>query len=286
MILKIIKNETFAKMHIIKNLFFCLIKFSLLGSIFSALPNECSRNLYVKIGAGGSFSQKAGIKVDNRFWDFAPEGYNEDIGNSEFYTVCFGYKILRFFKTDLEVSVRPSFKYKKFQSSSLGTQLGFIGTKTRFFRLSNTSIMGNFYLYASGLSDNLIFDVENYFSIEPFIGVGIGVAYNTINDFHSVLARTTNSNGLRLHVVGTVLPEFTKKTFAAQATFGLEFLAFDERLGIDLGYRFFYGGKIETNNFATSLNTHLLTKAATVPPWTGKLKSNEFFINLKLFFDF
>lgn len=268
-----------------KNIYLKVLCLSLLAPVLKA---ENCNNFFVTLGTGGSFSTKSNMCVDNRYWDPAPEGYKSSLGNSELYTVGLGYKFSPLFAATVETGIRPMFKYKKFQSAAPGSQVANLGAKNRIFRLSNTSLMANAYFYGEGINECLAFKMDDCLSLQPFFGLGIGLSYNTMYDFHSVLQNVTiNSNGLLLNEVANVMTHFTKRALAAQATVGLEFL-YRENFALNFGYRYFYGGKIKSNNYVTSSTTpesQIESKAYTVPTWTGKLQSNEFFINFQVFLE-
>jgi len=96
---------------------------------------------YISIGGGYSWSSMASINVDTRIWDPAPQGYDANLNSTEFYQLAYGYNITPLFTTEVDIVYRPEYKYKKFQTSTSAGTPGFLGTKTRFFNLSNLSFM-------------------------------------------------------------------------------------------------------------------------------------------------
>ena len=67
----------------------------------------CTNPFFLKFSIGGSFSRKADICVDQRFWDPSPQSYNAKLGNSEVYSVMFGFIHNSYLNCAVEVSRRP-----------------------------------------------------------------------------------------------------------------------------------------------------------------------------------
>ncbi len=234
-------------------------------------------NLYLIAGVGGSFTRCADICVDLNFWDAAVEGYNAQLGKSELYTIGLGYQAHAALRTTFEASFRPSLSYCKFQTGINEGEANFLGNKTRYFNLSNASLMFNAYIDGAGITPGLDLNIGCDFHIQPFIGAGIGLSYNKIYNFHSVT--TTLANAIS-YTVGSAMVSTKHRTFSWQAFAGLE-VARTSFCSLDIGYRYFDGGKIKSNNWALAV-----LPPQTTSPWTGKLRANEFFVNFNLFKDF
>jgi hypothetical protein len=144
-------------------------------------------SLYFKLGSGGSYSMQADINNPNpAFWDASPQGYNGDIGQSALFSAAMGYNYSKRISTDFEFIYHPSFNYTKYQTSTATNTIFFNGDKTRYFNLESDSIMWNMYFHGKGYSDALTYQVHNNIFVEPFIGGGIGAAFNTVSNFHSI----------------------------------------------------------------------------------------------------
>lgn len=236
-------------------------------TIAHALPAENNHPFFITLGTGASFSNNADIKVDNTIWDPAPEGYNSKLGKSWFYTLAAGYKFTPLISGSIETNFRPSFKYSKYQSNVPGaTTPYYYGAKTRKFALDSTAVLANITLHGEGL--NLFTKLNSNTTLQPFAGAGAGVAYNKVSDFYSVLQDNSQT------ITSTMEPK-TKTSFAWQVNAGLEF-KYKERTGLSLGYRYFDGGKFESNNYLTSINL-------AVPAWQGNLTAHEVFLNLNYY---
>lgn len=240
--------------------------------------NNTNHRLFVLLGSGGSFSRNSDISVNLQQWDPAVQGYNARLNNSVLYTAGIGYQLSCLMSIDFEITSRPSYSYNKFQSPVPGSSTpGFLGSKTRKFDLKNVSALINVFLHGSGL--NLFYDVGHATIIEPFIGGGLGLSYHILDNFHSVLVTSPvpGSNN-----VSSIMNANTTSTFAWQLLIGLA-LVNNCQWGVDVGYRYFNGGKFESNNYLINVPSGL-TQPLTVSPWKGTLTADEVFLDLKYYF--
>lgn len=170
--------------------------------------NKChyrhdDKPFFITVGTGASWSGSDKIEVDHvtaadqagtKFWDGAVEGYNDHRNASELYTVGLGYHWNDWLSTGVELTHRPSYSYKQAQTQATAAPLDNVeglehfGPKTRYFDLKNTSITFNIDLRAGGFSDCMSWSVCENFQIQPIIGFGVGIAYNRIENFHSISA--------------------------------------------------------------------------------------------------
>lgn len=234
------------------------------------------QNLYLIAGVGGSFTRCADLCVDTKVWDPAVQGYDARLGKSELYTIGLGYQAHPALRGTFEASFRPSLRYCKYQTGINEGQPNFLGNKTRHFNLSNASLMFNAYIDGAGLTPWLCLNFCR-FSIQPFVGAGVGVSYNKVHNFHSVT--TTPANSLELTVASAEVAR-KQRSFSWQAFAGVQ-AACSSCCSIDLGYRYFDGGKLRTNNWAFAL-----LPAQTTSPWRGKIRAHEFIANFNLFKEF
>lgn len=230
---------------------------------------------YLKLGTGASFSSKADISVDTRVWDPSPNGYNATLKNSELYELGVGYSFSPLWSLEITGTTRPSYRYRKFQQSQTANTPGFLGDKTRFFKLTSHDILLNL-LLDTGICDRLAYSFGES-KLRPILGAGLGAAYNTVRDFHSKTAQAVSQNP-PLFSVATIMNNHTKTSFAYQLFTGLR-LTCRERFNIDLGYRYFNGGRFLSNSYIVDVATNLPTPI-TVPAWRGKLKAQEVFLSL------
>ncbi|MCL4380099.1 hypothetical protein M1466_01220 [Candidatus Dependentiae bacterium] len=219
------------------------------------------------VNSGYSWSTKANICANPSFWDPAPEGYNARVGNSAFYSAGIGYQPWCFpLLLMFSAVTRPSYKYCKFQSSL--TVSGDIGSKTRFFNVSNNVFL--FAVFINKINPWWCWHVGCNSSIAPFIGGGVGVAYNSVDNVHTVLP-TQQPGGF--NDVLSIMNKNTKSSIAAQAEIGLA-IACNESVVFDIGYRFFYGGQFATNNYVVNIPGGF-TRPSLAPAWSGRLMANE-----------
>lgn len=226
-----------------------------------------AKNVFITVGSGYSWSTHPDISVDTSFWDASPQGYNSSLGNSAIFNAEAGYIANPWLSFGLGVSYRGDYSYSQFQTSTAMNTPGFSSDKTRYFDLNSTALMANLYLNKFGNTHYLNYQFTPTIGIHPFVGAGIGVAYNEMTDFHSVLDNGTD--------VSSVMADNTEKSFAYQAMAGL-MLELNKALSIDAGYRYFNGGDIQSNDYLQTA-----TGASVVAPaWTGTLQSNEVFLEI------
>lgn len=259
---------------------FCLLSITARASEVLPDSKACVDDklpVFLILGTGAAFSNNANISANNSVWDTAEQGYNARLGNSEFYTAGIGVSFTPLVAASLEATRRPSFSYSKYQTppDSASSTPGFLGDKTRYFDLANTSVMANLLLNGQGLDWTLA--PTNNISISPFVGLGAGVSYNEVSNFHSVLPITNSST--TGSTVASVMSSNTTSAFAWQAMLGVD-MRYKQKFGVEIGYRYFDGGVFHTNNYIQADNTAL---AGEVPPWKGRLTTNEAFLNLKYY---
>jgi len=218
---------------------------------------------YIQLGSGGSYSMKANIYANPVDWDAAPQGYNAPIGSSALYSAAFGYRLSPLFSSDIEYVYRPSFSYARYQTPPKKNAILFVGDVTRHFSLESNSLMGNLYVHGSGVSDALVYNLMNDYYLEPFIGGGLGVSFNTMANFKSL-----KPVGL---YVSYALASF-RTAFSGQASAGLRMYS-KSKSSLEVGYRYYNGGSFTSQDF-------VLDGANVLTPWKGTVQSNEFFIRL------
>lgn len=257
-----------------------LTSFFLITNVAAAPNYKCS-SLFLLLGTGASFSNRASISADSP-WDPANQGYNANLGQTAFYTAGIGYQFNPLISVDIEATIRPSYSYSKFQTTSpQAASPGDLGIKTRKFDLANTNAMANIIVNGQGL--NLFAKLGPCTILQPFVGLGAGVAYNTVSNFRSILA-TGPAAAPTSRDVSSLMDPYTNATFAWQAFAGVEVIH-AQTWGVDLAYRYYDGGIFKSNNYLTNVLTGGgFTLPITVPRWNGRLTANEAYLNLKYFF--
>lgn len=252
---------------LMKNLRSALLIFGILSS-FELLALPCTDSCpYLLVEGGGSYPLKTHFNPPPP-WDPSPEGYSKKLRKSEMLGGGIGFELCSFLAAELKIDHRNSFKYKKFQSS---TQLQ--GNKIRSFELKNTTVMADFLFYGSGILDSCLKRCDS-FTIDPYVNIGLGLAYNSIDNFRSLQITTGK-------VFSMMLP-YTKKSFAYQLGIGFDVCLCD-MFSIGLGYRFLETTKLRSNRFIIdNPDSPLVTSGIVAPVWKGKFKTNEFFLRLKI----
>ncbi|WP_419420759.1 outer membrane protein [Legionella sp. D16C41] len=227
---------------------------------------------FASIGTGYSWTEKPGIKnPDPTFWDFANEGYDASIGDRGFYTFAVGKSIQEYIDVSVLYLNHEVFDYQKFQTGQSGGQTGFSGNaRTRFFQLANRALLVNGFLhpdpYWSGFAT---------IGITPFIGGGIGYAYNQVRHFQTVGTQVVD--GTAIGSTTSIGSDTGHDSFAWQGSAGLSFRTTQSHLGVNLGYRYFDGGKFHgpSRIYANS------DGFANGRSWRGHVKANQLFFEIQ-----
>ncbi len=224
--------------------------------------------VYVNVGSGGSYSLTSDIYADPVFWDAAPQGYNAALGSTALYSVALGYQVSPLLSADVEYIYRPKYSYSRYQTPPKRDASFFVGNVTRNFNLESNSLMVNAYLHGAAFPDMLVYKMGHEYFIEPFIGGGLGVSFNTMSNFKSL-----KPDGF---YVSYALDNF-RTSLSGQASAGLR-LYNQSNFSLEAGYRYYNGGTFTSQNFVLD-GTNLLT------PWKGAVQANEFFLRLSYSFD-
>jgi opacity protein-like surface antigen len=238
------------------------------GAVFSGTmgpvdSNELNPSVYIKLGSGGSYSMNADIFADPAFWDASPQGYNGNIGHTAIYSAALGYNYSPLISGDIEYIYRPSYSYSKYQTSTATGTVDFNGDKTRRFDLQSNSLMANLYLHGAALSDSLHVDLWNTYTLEPFVGGGLGVSFNDVMRFYSI--RTDG-------VYTAIEPGNFRTSLAWQFSAGLQLMN-QRNFNLAAGYRYYHGGTFSSSNF-------VILSQVYAAPWKGTVQANEFFVTV------
>lgn len=244
---------------------------------------ECceSGSFYLKLGTGATFPYKAKIHASPALWDPSPQGYNGSLGVEPIIEGGLGYEFCPLISTDLVFSYRPNFSYKKFQTSTATSTPGFAGTKTRRFKLDIATM-----LFSAYLSGRDICYISWDFpcicsSLYPIIGGGVGVSQLKIFDFRSTGLPSVDP-------LSNPFPSFTAENqytiryrFTYQVLAGLEF-RYHHSWALSLGYRWFDINRFKGPRYFRDSLGHAFD--AENKEWRIKFKTNELFLDLKVFF--
>lgn len=126
--------------------------------------------------------------------------------------------------SDLTYTIRNGFRYNKtFQSAD----------RQRKFDIENQTLMLNIYFQANSQKNGSIFN-----KLHPFVGAGIGIAWNKTRNFKAIQLSTG---------IEQASPQSgnVKRNFAWQAMLGVGY-NITQHLIADIGYRYVNVGKIST----------------------------------------
>lgn len=226
---------------------------------------------YVKCEGGASWSSKTNIdlKIGPEDWDEAIEGYSSRLGTSPLFAIALGYDFCDLVSLEVSGTWRPHFRYIKHQTS-----VATLGSKVRYFDLSSKAFMANGYLHGAGFGDWLVFG-SSYCRINPFIFGGVGVAYNQMTAFHSVSLDLPND-------VFSTAPDKENSSFAWQAGAGIDLEMCFCTIGV--GWRYFDAGRFKSQDYFPVANFSASAgeiSGIRVDPWRGRLKANEFFVEVR-----
>ncbi len=161
--------------------------------------------------------------------DGRSRGVYGDFDNSYFLELALGRKISPLFSIEAVVSHKPSFKFQ-----GEANFIGVTGSQPVTSEITQSSIMGFGYLNLGTLFK------LNSSTIEPYIGLGAGVARNKISSLKFTfpsMAQPSYSN----------TPKGRSLNFAYAATAGLGY-KLAENLTLDIAYRYTDYGKVKTDS--------------------------------------
>jgi opacity protein-like surface antigen len=241
---------------------------------------DCDPSFYMTFNSGVSWSMKPNFCVDlcpeddtgnPGCFDIAEQGYNSSLGNAFLYGFEAGLDLNDWISMGTEFTYRGQYNYCQYQTVA-GQQVD----RVRRFDFENFSFMYNVYLNRTQ-NPCWSYDICNW-TLAPYIGGGVGTSRNSLYNFHTVYDKAIKGD---FEDVTVVMSPNVKSSFAAQVMVGAE-ADYNEKISLALGYRFFYGGKILTNNYA--FNGDDDSYYSTYNPWEGKFKANEIVFSLHVTF--
>lgn len=173
------------------------------------------QGLYLRGDVGASLGRDIGGSV------LGGDGFAGDLGTSALFEVGVGYQLPYNLRTDLTVGYRPGFKVESRESTGALAVNADADVKS-------WAVMANVY-----------YDIPTGTAITPYVGAGLGVAVNTIDDVtYSIGAGRIHENG------------HTKTRFAWSLQAGAAY-AVTSNVKVDLGYRYIDLGSFETGGSST-----------------------------------
>ena len=229
-------------------------------------------SIYIALTAGDSGSMQANVTAAPPFWDTTSESYNDNLGASEVLGASIGYVFNPLFRVEIGADHRNSFQYAKNHTAENAT---IFDARTRYFNLSNTTIMSTLFVNGSGISDKAFFK-NKMFLIDPFVGVGLGVAFNTVDNLHSAEDAIQRRIAPTHDVFSFMVAPHTTRVLAYQFIAGFD-IKTTKKLAFGVNYRYLDAGRFASNNY---IGDGAL-RGMTVPPWKGTLRTNEVYATIK-----
>lgn len=149
------------------------------------IAEECCRGLYLKVETGATFPLKTKIQASPILWDASPEGYNDCFSTRPIIGAAIGFDFPCIFSLEANLAYRPNFHYNKFQTSTATATPGFIGNKTREFRLDLATVTAMAYVSGRGLSCLSWTLCSQRLEFYPYLGGGVGITRTNIYDFRA-----------------------------------------------------------------------------------------------------
>jgi hypothetical protein len=276
-----------------KNFAAMLCLSSLIGTAFAGTmgevrtcPDASCMPWFLELGTGASFSNSASINYQPQYnrWNIPTTTYNSSLGTVPIYMAGIGYTVSPLLKVDASYSFRGQYKYAKHLDYLSTSVINPLGPNTRYFDLSSNSLMFSGTLYAKGLentypelANKLVRDMGPYGYIQPIIGGGIGVSYNTVTNFHTIMDDGNYNT--------SALQDTTIAAFAWQLNAGIDWQV-TERFSFDVGYRYFNAGRF---NSGDALLTRVSAAGVNlvpnwIPNWNATLSANEVYFTAKIAF--
>ena len=245
---------------------------------------DCDPKFYMNFDSGVSWALKPNFCVDlcplddtgaPGCFDIAEQGYNSSLGNAFLYGLEAGLDLNDWLSMGTGFTYRGQYNYCKYQ-----TVTGQPVDRVRQFDFENFSFMYNIYLNRTQ-NPCWSYDICNW-TIAPYIGGGVGASRNSLYNFHTVYVKVRPFRDNTVNTdVSVVMTPNVKSTFAAQFMVGAE-ADYNEKVSLALGYRFFYGGKLVTNNYAFFAENNGFYE--TCKSWRGTFKANEIVFSLHVTF--
>lgn len=250
-----------------------LLAFSIPGMMTAnccCYPKDYS--FYIKVGSGISFSESAQVHAPPATWNPAVQGYNSQLGNRAIADLGVGCELFQLVDLEASISMRSSFKYRKFQTPVDGGE-----SYTREFDLDVIPVL--FSLNLLGKCIPCLNWNVTCGKIYPVMGVGLGVSRLLITNF-----RTT---GLPPSGSSAPFPSFSaeneytvRNNFTYTALVGFEY-NHNDVWAIATGYRWFDAGQFKGPRFQRVSTGGAVDVGGQ--EWKMRFRSNEWFIEFKIF---
>lgn len=237
---------------------------------------------YLVGSAGYSNSRDANITVNPLIWDNAVQGYSDSLGSTAALAFGVGTYLTPALRIDARGERRGDYSYSRVQTGIDTGTPGFTGdSRVRRFKVLSEAVMVSGWLDIGQLSNHFLWQA-GHFSIQPFVGAGIGANYMKVHDFHTIGA---GFGTLGYRRVASINASSTGTKFAWHAAAGLS-SQITERATLSIGYNYFDGGDLPFPNYidssTSSPDAPLGRNGVLLAAWKGKLRANEAFAELRV----
>lgn len=203
-------------------------------------------------------------------WDTPAEAYNKNKTNRGFYTFEIAKQVQHYVDVSLMYLNHETFNYQMYQQGIFNTNKLAPTEQNKPFNLNNRAVLVSGFLRP----DHNWYKISTV-GLSPFIGGGIGYALNQIDNFYPITNSTLNKNATNAN--SPVSNSVNINSFAWQASAGFSIHPITH-LSLDVGYRYYDGGNLDTSNAITHSTTG---NSSSITPWSGHLSMNQLFVDFK-----
>lgn len=206
------------------------------GAMMATAAAAEPQGAYLRGDIGWSFGRDIGGSVIDG------TGFEGDSGNTPMVELGVGYQLPYNLRVDVTGSFRPNYE---------------INSKETFGGLA---VNADADVRSSGLMANVYYDIPTGTAFTPYVGGGIGVAFNKVKTINYTFG------------AGQIREDGDSKTSLAWSLQGGVAYAVTSNMKIDLGYRYIDLGEFETSGNST---------VGAVPKTDGDLRAHEVKIGLR-----
>lgn len=162
--------------------------------------------------------------------------YNPTMSESMLFDAGVGYQVNNWFRADVTGELRGGAQFSGLEVvNDAGAGLNPPKQFSDFYHANVSSYIGMLNGYA---------DLGTWYGISPYVGAGVGVAYNRVSGATDIGGAAIGA-GSPISAVGGYLPNASKVNFAWALMAGLDF-SVTRNLKLELGYRFLDYGKFSS----------------------------------------
>lgn len=254
-----------------------------------ACMHDCGWKAHVALGYG--VTRDTGItNPDAAYWDAAKEGYDADLGHTQFIQFGVDKQIKHdcqfgcTYQVGVEMNLMSDMHYQKYQTGVQAEVNDVSSNRMRFFDVGHMSMLAHAQAKKEWNSKLGV--------LAPVVELGFGLGVNRVYNFHTVVYKANigaEDSGTGAGSVTSVGSDMrTTLGFAWQVGIGLEFKPEHcHDLAVHVGYRYYGGGKI-VSPAQIMLNIdqdNAFGQLSTVPKaWEGSIAMHQFVLGLDIAF--